>query len=330
LTPYSARTAVLDGIEVVQLGDSARDMQVSVAPAVGNIGYEFSVRGRNMLWFPYRGPAELRAEPKLCGIPFLAPWANRIDGDTYWVNGKKYALNPEIGYLRRDANQRPIHGLLLFSPLWKVVSLDAGQDSASTASRLEFWKYPELMAQFPFAHEITIGYRLAGGALEVSTLLTNLSAEPMPVAIGFHPYFQLHDAPRDDWKMHIAARDHIELDQFLIPTGAREPAQFADPYPLRGNKLDDVFTDLIRGQNGTARFWVEGASERLTVAYGPNYRVAVIFAPPGRDFVCFEPMAAVTNAFNLAHDGRYAELQSIPPGGQWRESFWVEPESATS
>ena len=328
MAAYFARTAVIDGIDVVQLGDATREMQVSIATSVGNIAYEFSVRGRNLLWFPYRGPAELRADPKLCGIPFLAPWANRLSGDTYSVNGNNYRLNPGLGYLSRDANQKPIHGLLLFSPLWKIISLDGGPDSAFTASRLEFWRYPELMAQFPFAHEITISYRLAGGALEIRTLLTNLSAETMPVAIGFHPYFRLHDAPRDDWKVHIAARDHVELDQFLIPTGVRRVAGFVDPYPLSGNKLDDVFTDLIRGEDGIARFWVQGAQQRLTVAYGQNYRVAVVFAPAERDYVCFEPMAALTNAFNLAHDGRYTELQSIPPGGQWQESFWVEPKSS--
>jgi aldose 1-epimerase len=314
-------------MDVVQLGDSARGMQVSIATSVGHIAYEFSVRGRNLLWFPYGGPAELGADRKLCGIPFLAPWANRLDGDTYWVNGNNYRLNPGIGYLRRDSNQKPIHGLLLFSPLWNVISLHAGPESAFTASRLEFWKHPELMAQFPFAHEITIGYRLAGGALEISTLLTNLSAEPMPVAIGFHPYFRLHDAPRDDWKVHIAARDHVELDEFLLPTGVRRPARFTDPYPLRGKQLDDVFTDLIREQDGIAQFWVEGTQGRLTVSFGQNYRVAVVFAPPGRDYICFEPMAAVTNAFNLAHQGRYTDWQTLPPGGEWRESFWVQPQS---
>jgi hypothetical protein len=33
-------------------------------------------------------------------------------------------------------------------------------------------------------------------------------------------------------------------------------------------------------------------------------------------------MAAVTNAFNLAHDG-LCEVQSIPPGGRWREIFRI-------
>lgn len=41
--------------------------------------------------------------------------------------------------------------------------------------------------------------------------------------------------------------------------------------------------------------------------------------------VGFEPMAAVTDALNLAHRGVYKDLQSIPPGQAWQESFWVRP-----
>jgi aldose 1-epimerase len=68
---------------------------------------------------------------------------------------------------------------------------------------------------------------------------------------------------------------------------------------------------------------VEGGRERITVTYGPKYTVAVVYAPKGQDFICFEPMAAITNAFNLAHAGLYKELQSIPPAATWTESFWL-------
>src|ERR1700686_1808776 len=119
---YSVAKSQIGGIEVVRLADAARGMEVSLAPSVGNIAYQFAVHGKNVLWFPFGGPDELRAAPKTCGIPFLAPWANRIDGDAYWVNGKPYALNSALGNLRRDPNQRPIHGLLLFSPLWELIA----------------------------------------------------------------------------------------------------------------------------------------------------------------------------------------------------------------
>jgi hypothetical protein len=34
-------------------------------------------------------------------------------------------------------------------------------------------------------------------------------------------------------------------------------------------------------------------------------------------------MTTVTNGVNLAFEGKYPELQTVPAGGQWRESFWV-------
>lgn len=322
---FSARVEQAGRVEVVVLADAARQMEVRLAPSIGNLAYAFTVKGKNVLWVPFAGPEELRAQPALCGIPFLAPWANRIDGDSYWVNGKSYQLNPSLGNLRRDGHQKPIHGLLLFSAAWNLGATGADDRSAYATSRLEFWRHPELMAQFPFAHDLTMTYRLAEGSLEVEIRLQNQAHEPMPVAIGYHPYFQLHDAPRDQWKVHLAAREHLLLNDLLIPTGAREPVPFADPHALGARPLDDVFGGLVRDGDGRARFRVAGQRERLEVAYGPKYSVAVVYAPAGHDFICFEPMAAVTDAFNLAHAGVYRDLQSIPEGGEWRESFWVTP-----
>ena len=75
------------------------------------------------------------------------------------------------------------------------------------------------MAQFPFAHTITMTYRVSDGALEVRTRLDNLSTEPMPVVIGYHPIFELPDGNRDDWTVSVDAETYwIEIPQRL-PTG---------------------------------------------------------------------------------------------------------------
>jgi len=322
---YQARTASLDGIEVVELADTAHSLELWLAPSVGNMAYEINAAGQNILWSPHGSPAEMAQSPLFCAIPFLAPWANRIDGDAYWANGRSYLLNPALGNLRRDAHQKPIHGLLNFSALWKLETVEADEQGARATSRLEFWRHPELMAQFPFAHTLTMTYRVASGEIEVETVVENHSAAPMPVALGYHPYFRLHDEPRDRWRVHVAARERLVLDEFLIPTGERRPVEFADPQPLAGTQFDDVFASLVRDADGRARFWFQGQRQRITVTYGPKYTVAVVYAPVDRDFLCFEPMAAATNAFNLAHAGVYGELQSIPAGGTWRESFWVHP-----
>ena len=68
---------------------------------------------------------------------------------------------------------------------------------------------------------------------------------------------------------------------------------------------------------------MEGGGRRITVTYGPQYTVAVVYAPAGHEYICFEPMTAITDGANLAHQGKYPELQSIPAGGRWTESFWV-------
>jgi aldose 1-epimerase len=320
---YSAGKAVIDGFETVQLGDRARGTKVSIVPSIGNIVYAMTVNGKNILWFPFKSLPEVKAKPVLCGVPFLAPWANRFDQDAFYANGKKYLLNAELGNLRRDPNKNPIHGLLLFSPHWTVTKVEADGESARVTSRLEFWRYPDLMSQFPFAHSIEMTHRLRAGALEVETALENQSSEPMPVAVGYHPYFQVPDTPRDQWKVHVAARQHLELLPNLTPSGARTPVTLPDPAPLATTPLDDVFTNLVRGQDERAEFWVESGGRKISVIYGPKYTVAIVYAPPGKDFICFEPMSAITNAFNLAHAGVYKELQSIPPGGTWRESFWI-------
>ncbi len=322
---YSARKVVVEGIEVVRLADAAHHTEVSIAPSIGNLAYELKVNGKNAFWLPSESLSKLKAKPELCGNPFLAPWANRLDHDGFFAGGKDFRLNPELGNIGRDQNKKPIHGLLKFSPDWKVVAVAADSSAAHVTSRLEFWRYPELMAQFPFAHTIEMTYRLRDGVLEVQTQLDNQSTEPLPVGIGYHPYFQIHDAPRDQWKVHLAAREHLVLSDMLIPTGERKPMNFPDPVPLAGTQLDDVFSGLVRDNSERSTFSVEGAHEKISVVYGPKYTVAVVYAPPGRSFICFEPMSAITNAFNLAHSGVYKELQSVPPGGQWRESFWIAP-----
>jgi aldose 1-epimerase len=247
-----------------------------------------------------------------------------LEGNAFWANGKKYALNMDLGNIRPDQNRNPIHGFLTYSPLWQVTGLESNDNYAAVTSRLEFWRYPEFMAQFPFAHTLEMTYRLQDGALEVVTRIENLSNDPMPVAVGYHPYFQITDAPRDQWKVHLAAKDHMTLSKTLIPTGERTPVTYADQQPLAGIQFDDVFGDLVRDASGRSEFSVQGATQKISVVYGPKFTTAVIYAPPGRNFICFEPMSAITNGFNLAHAGVYKELQSVPPRGTWQESFWIK------
>jgi aldose 1-epimerase len=318
---YSAQKHKVEAIETIRLTDSAHAIEVSICPAIGNIAYDMRVHGQPILTPPPGSLTEWQQKPSQAGIPFLAPWANRLDGDAFWANGKRYLLNPDAVALRRDPNGLPIHGLLLFASAWQVLSLAADDQAAEVSSRLEFWKHPEWMAQFPFAHSIQMTHRLSGGVLEVRTAIQNHSAEPMPLVVGFHPWYQISGAPRDEWKVRVPVREHYLLSPKLIPTGETEPANLPDPTPLAGRQLDDVFG----GVDHNREFSLEADGRKIAIRFGPKFPVAIIYAPQTRDVVCFEPMTGLTNGFNLAHEGRFKNLQSIASGETWTESFWIHP-----
>jgi aldose 1-epimerase len=76
------------------------------------------------------------------------------------------------------------------------------------------------------------------------------------------------------------------------------------------------------------------------VLIGPKFKTVLVYSrPPGagregrgapaaqpnRGSVAIEPMAGISNSMNLAQKGLYKELQSVPPGGAWEESFWIRP-----
>ena len=148
---------------------------------------------------------------------------------------------------------------------------------------MEFYKYPDLMAQFPFAHIHEVTYRLKGGKLECATKITNVGNSNMPVHFGYHPYF-VPDGPREQWTLHVAAKQHWVVPPELIPTGELEPAEKYLPgctgaLTLGNTYIDAGFTDLVRDKDGLARFWVAGATTKMEVVFGPEFTTAVCYAP---------------------------------------------------
>jgi aldose 1-epimerase len=315
---YHARKLSVDSIETIRLTDDAHGTEVSICPSVGNIAYDIRVHGKPILMMPPPLP-EWKQHPTQAGIPFLAPWANRLDPDAYWANGKRYLLNPDAVAIRRDSNGVAIHGLLLFASAWQVQRLQANEQGAEVSSRLEFWKHPEWMAQFPFAHTVEMTHRLYGGVLEVRTTIQNHSMEPMPLVIGFHPWYQIPEAPRDQWTLRLPVREHYILSPKLIPTGETAPVTLPDVISLAEHELDDVFG----GVDANREFSLEAVGRKISIQFGPKFPIAIVYAPKTRDIVCIEPMTGLTNGFNLAHEGIFRGLQSVPPDATWTESFWI-------
>ena len=329
-----------------------------------------------MLRWPYASVEEFKARPGLSGIPFLSPWANRLDEQAFYANGKRYAFDMDLGNVRGAI---PSHGFLTTNDQWQFVEVKADGKSAWVTSRLEFYKQPMWMKQWPFAHTIEMTHRLQDGVLQVQTTITNMSAEPMPVAVGFHPYFRLTDSTREEWTISVPVKTRWILAGTKAPTGETEPAEKFFPNgqgQLKDYNLDDVFSDLMRDAQGRAHFIVKGKQQQLEVMLGPTFQSLVhcLVAKPGQhragqpiahrqpecararsrtageataqagragapaggrgaaadrttipNFICFEPMAGITNALNLAQKGIYKDQQYVAPNSTWEASFWVKP-----
>ena len=52
-------------------------------------------------------------------------------------------------------------------------------------SRLEFFRQPPWMKQWPFAHTLEMTHLLRDGVLQVLTTIISMSAEPMPVSLVY-------------------------------------------------------------------------------------------------------------------------------------------------
>jgi aldose 1-epimerase len=353
--------------DIVTLEDTKNQTVVSIITSVGNMAYEMKVKGHNVLRFPFASIDEFKAKPNgLHGIPLLSPWANRLDEQAFYANGKRYAFDMELGNV---TGAIPIHGFMSRTDQWQVVEAKADGKSAWVTSRLDAYKQPLWMKQWPFAHTIEMTYRLQDGVLETQTKITNMASEPMPVSLGYHPYYQLTDSPREEWVITVPARTRWFLNYLKVPTGQTESAEKFFPGgkgALKDYNLDDVFSDLNRDAQGRATVTLKGRKQQLDIMLGANYKSLVMYSPnplntglgsqipppnpnppaaapaaaaPARgrgaapapnpyatpNFICFEPMAGITNALNLAHKGVYKELQYIQPGGTWQESFWIKP-----
>jgi len=324
-----------DGEPAVHL--AAGKLEASFLPRLGLLGASLRHRGEELLALPggiagYRGG-------DVTGLPLLAPWANRLPGRRYRAAGTEVSL--EGLALHTDPGGLPIHGTLTAHPGWRLERLAAEADRAVLEASFDYGAFPELLAAFPFPHRLTVAATLSPEGLEVATTVAASGDRPVPVAFGWHPYLRLPGAPRAAWRLLLPHRRHLELDDRGLPTGeaADEPAE-ADPVGER--TFDDLYAlaeDPGPGQDPVGertyddlyalgadpaghRLGLEAAGRRLVVGYGPGYGHAQVFAPPGAEFVCLEPMTGPTAALAAG------TTPLVAPGERFTATFSIRVEDA--
>ena len=242
------------------------------------------------------------------GIPLLHPWANRLAGFQYTVAGRRVVLPEDDRVIPVDDAGLPIHGVLPGLLHWDVRQWEP----EALVARLA-WSSPELLAPFPFPHELTLHAIVTSGALTITTTLRPTSDQGVPVSFGFHPYLRIPGVPRQGWQIALGAVRHLALDGWLIPTGEHEPANRRH-FCLEQLSFDDAFDRLLV----PAEFKATAKNGAVTMEFLDGFPYAQLYAPAGSDFICFEPMTAPTNALRSG-DG----LQIAAPGKPYRARFAI-------
>jgi len=270
----------------------AGDLEATFAPGAGMIGTSLRHRGDELLEQRDGLDAYVKSA-KTFGIPLLHPWANRIDGPRYSVAGKDVELDLNSPLVHTEDNGLPIHGLASACPYWEVV----GRDTDGLHARLDYGAHEDLLAGFPFPHTLEIEISLDPDALHHTTRLTATTDQPVPVSFGYHPYLTLPGVVREDFLVTFPVRRQMLLDDRGIPTGTDEVANIP-PGALGDRTYDDGFSELRE----PIEFGLEGGGRRIGVRFDEGYPYAQVWAPPGEQFICYEPMTAPTNAL-VTHDG---------------------------
>jgi len=260
------------------------------------------------------------------GGAILAPYANRIRGRPVAgareieteIASQTVRLPRNWGGKAAGAEQYAMHGLILDAPIpWR-------QDAPNRLTgRLDAGNFG---GRWPGHAALDFEWSLTCGALVLKVMAQNLGETPVPMGIGWHPYFALPSGDRRQARLRVPARSRVLVNDYdeVLPTGELEAAT-GGPYDFSAKDgralgeayLDDCFTDLQReGGLAVAELRDPAAGLGLRIASpSPQVRAFQVYAPPDKPFVVVEPQFNLADPYGAAWRGRDTGMASIPPAG---------------
>jgi galactose mutarotase-like enzyme len=163
----------------------------------------------------------------------------------------------------------PQHGFARNLP-WRMDPLADGRGVA-----LELTDTAETLQAYPFQFLLRLEVRLAPGALEIATTVSNRSAEPMPFSFGLHPYFNLSS---------LEGVRFEGLPQECLNHLTMAPAATAEQMQRLASGID-----LLVRPSGPVRLVDEAAGATLELQLSHPLDLVVLWTEPPRPMVCIEP-----------------------------------------
>jgi len=259
----------------------------TVSPALGGAILELNHAGRPIF---RPTPTDSAAILETACFP-LVPYANRVAGGRFRFGGEEVAL-PVLPEFAPHA----LHGDGWMG-VWRVDHQDETVVSMTLGGGDDHW---------PWAWSATQTIRLSESGLRVDLTMTNEADRPAPAGLGLHPF--LHRLP--DARLTLAA------DQIWLTRADDIPDRLAASSSLMdwsggaalasAPPVDHAYA--MRGGQAT----LDDGSGRVIMTASENCRWTQVYAPPGGDFVCIEPVTHRPDAVN-APSGEDSGLVILSP-----------------
>lgn len=290
---FSVEQQANAGYEVIAM-QSARS-RVEILPACGaiiNAWYVQTASGEliNIIeGYDSAEDFEQHCESKGFRSCKMNPFVGRIEKDGYEFVGTQY--KPEKFAL----NELPIHGLV-YDLAYDVVHTHA--DENGVVVQLEVC-YPCTDPGFPFQYTVMVEYLLLPDeTLTINTMVLNQHDDIIPMADGWHPYFNLGNTI-DECTLEMATDSILELNKSLVPTGEVLPYEkFQHHERISNTALDKSFV-LQHPLPGPACSFTNPVNGlKLQVWPDASYPILHLYTPDHRRSLAIENTSAAPNAFN--------------------------------
>ncbi len=261
-----------------------------------NTYMEISVDGGGLKELVIQGEALLKPSSDSVsthgGMAVLAPFANRVRNGKYNFAGHEYQL-------QINDEENAIHGFAKDSP-FRVTRQNESMCRIQT----------DLTGPgYPWTVRLIINYTLSRRGFRCSVTARNISSDPAPFQVGFHPYFTFEK----QWT--LASNEPAALlnyrDRFF-PDGS---SKILDPFLI--SSKDSMSLDNAFMSTGDILF-ISGERRLVLDRKGLDYLVLYNGVYSGGISLAIEPMSAPPDAFNNG-----IGLISLMPGATTSASFGV-------
>ena len=231
----------------------------------------------------------------------MLPFVNRVPGNMLRCEGREFSVAPNTD------EPLALHGTG-WQGSWRVLS------QSPEACEMEL----HAPTGFPFDFRASQKITLSDSALLIEPGLTNTSSHPIPVGLGFHPYFPRDQATRlqfnADW-FWLEGPGHLPTDAIRTPPELSFAMSRALPDRWRAN--------CYTGWTGPVVIDQPARGHRIEMIASKGLRDLMVYAPPGTGFFAVEPQSHTTGFLDTQSDSpTTTPLHALPPNAQF--AAWMK------